>query len=400
MSRISGRPLPVLFVGCVAATILWAPLAYAAPITFRTQIQGTERVATVELVSQQGMDYVSLAALTEQFGGGHEILPTRMKVDLVGSSVWVQINDRRVRSLTIFSLRHPVLRSGQDILIAREDVFTFFSNGFRLSVTADTPRLGGARPPDFSVRRPPQGDGQAVRGEPSAVATGAAGAAKNGARAIGVIVIDPGHGSYDEGIQGRGGFQEKDLVLKVSLKLQEILMESLPQRIVLTRTEDIELSAKQRALFANNSQGDLLVSIHAGGAFSSAANGAALFYPSPALETAGTRAASALGAPLASRRDFSRQSGELARAIAESFSNETSAAIRGVREAPSRLLKQAAMPGVLIEVGCLTNPSEEALLEMDSYQNKIARGIAQGIVEYLEAHQATTLQFPSRIVIP
>ena len=75
-----------------------------------------------------------------------------------------------------------------------------------------------------------------------------------------VIVIDAGHGGSDPG-SIKGDILEKDINLKISIQLKRQL-EKKGYRVVMTRQEDLSLSLSQRAKLANQSKGDLLVSIH------------------------------------------------------------------------------------------------------------------------------------------
>lgn len=380
--RSSSKPRP-LRIACrlLAACLFFARPASAALTSFSADIDGEPRVATLEVIPLQGVSYVSLARLIEQFGGGYNLLPTRMKVDFRGASAWVGINDNRVNALNIFSLRHPILRHQGDVLIAADDVPLFLNKAFRVRIET---RKHREPPRSISIRRGRSSafnEPVARRGRPGEPATGPE-PPRARPPAIDVIVIDAGHGGYDTGLEGRGGLLEKDLTLAVALEIEAILTDRLSQRIVLTRNEDIGLTTEQRALLAANSQGKLLLSIHGGGLFSSAANGGAIFHALPKQRDPSSRF---LTRATAGPADYSDQNTELARAIGHAFVKETSATLRGIQAAPCRLLERVAMPGLLIEIGCLTNPSEEALLEMDSYRAKIASGIAKGLIAYLES---------------
>lgn len=385
-----------------AAFLFFQPTAEAALTAFAAKFPDEDRMATVELISRQGVAYVSLPRLVDQFHGGFNVLPTRMKIDFMGATAWVQVNDNRVKAMNVFSLRHPVLRLDDDILIAQMDVAPFFEKAFHVTVqSADRPQTPVlvANPPAIrpgllepAVARPRPGErarpGEWARFVPLA---------PSATSPVDVIIIDAGHGGYDVGVEGRGGYQEKTLTLALALKLEAILASSLSQMVILTRRDDRDLTLSQRALLANKGQGGLLLSLHAGGAFSSSANGAALFYPPPTLPDAQIERPAGL-APYSDVLpvDYSIQSGAVAYAIGETLVRTTSAALRGIQEAPCRLFGLVAMPGVLIEVGCLTNPSEEALLEMDSYQTKMAEGIAAGLAAYLENRRGGVASSPGR----
>lgn len=318
--------------------------------------------------------------MTDQLGGGYNLLPTRMRIDFRGATAWVGIGDNRVNAMSVFLLRHPVLRQGRDILIAQEDVTLFFERSFRVHVLPyereDVMR-------SIRIRRGLQLGNDGL-GRRDALSPPTTRVLKRAARPVRVLVIDPGHGGYEPGVTGQGGYTEKDLTLAVGSALKEILERAVSQKIMLTRTEDIYLSLQQRAALANNGEGDFLLSLHAGGSFSAATNGAAIFYPT-LPSTATSR-----------RTGFTPQTLALetlaaAESVGAAFREVTASSLRGIHQAPCRLLSAVAMPGFLLEVGCLTNRTEEALLRTETYQRKIAEGIAKGLIPYLEEHMPQPL---------
>lgn len=380
------RQCPKAFPFSLACTIflvivLVVPPARAALTAFSASIEGENRQVSVELHDRQGVLYVSLPRVVEQFGGGFNVLPTRMRVDFMGSTAWVGINDNRVNALGIFSLQHPVLRFEGDVLIAVDDVPAFFLKAFRVPLKSVQQR---ASTPQASPTQPGRPESSPLsRPAPSA------------SPPIGVVVIDAGHGGYESGLEGRAGLFEKDLTLAIALEVKKLLTQSISQRILLTRNEDISLTTQQRALMAVNSGGGLLLSIHGGGLFSPQANGCAIFHAPPKPLYPPGPGAGGRSAPATRPIDYWRESAELANALGRSLEKETSASLRGIQAAPCRLLEVVPMPGVLIEVGCLTNPSEEALLEMDSYRSRIAAGIAKGVIAYLAPREGARARGPA-----
>src|ERR1019366_4738170 len=92
------------------------------------------------------------------------------------------------------------------------------------------------------------------------------------------IVLDAGHGGWDLGTVGRQGLLEKDLVLDVTQRLGKLLQARLGSEVMFTRTGDTYLSLDQRADFANQSQADLFVSVHANYSSSATARGVETYY--------------------------------------------------------------------------------------------------------------------------
>ena len=353
-------------------------------LSYSAQVAGEERIARVTEIFLDGTVYVSLRDLAEQLGGGYNVLPTRMRIDLMGTTAWVQIDDDRVDALNIFSLLHPIVRDNDDVIIAVDDIDTFFSRAFRLKVRPYTPLTPPAPITTAPLATDPDGISIVEPAAPSPAPRAAPREFRGPRITIEVIVIDPGHGGYDLGIEGESGFREKDLNLAIALKVESLLRQTLSQKIILTRSKDLGLTTQQRATLASNAGADLLITIHGGGSPSLTARGAALFYADPA-----SRATGAPGDPFyRTRLEYAAASADIAGAIGDWIVEETSTSLRGLRAAPCRLLSRVTMAGVLVEVGCLTNLTEESLLQESDYQDKLARGIAKGVIAYLRGGAA------------
>ena len=372
-----------LFAAVFLLLFLPSP-AYGAVLSYSAQVEGEERIARVTEIFLDGTVYVSLRDLAEQLGGGYNVLPARMRIDLMGSTAWVQINDDRVDALNIFSLLHPIVRDNDDVIIAVDDIETFFSRAFRLKVRPYTPLTPPAPITTGPPGTGPEGISIVEPATPLPTPRAAPREFRGPRIAIEVIVIDPGHGGYDLGIEGESGFREKDLNLAVALKVESLLRQTLSQKIILTRSKDLGLTTQQRATLASNAGADLLITIHGGGSPSLTARGAALFYSDSA-----SRATGAPDDPFyRTRLEYAAASADIAGAIGDWIVEETSTSLRGLRAAPCRLLSHVTMAGVLVEVGCLTNATEESLLQESDYQDKLARGIAKGVIAYLRGGAA------------
>jgi N-acetylmuramoyl-L-alanine amidase len=236
----------------------------------------------------------------------------------------------------------------------------------------------------------------AAKGTPAAPA----GSAVEGLR---VIVIDPGHGGHDPGANGPSGLQEKELTLDIARRVAALLQEGGGVRVLLTRTSDRFVALRERTAFANRERADLFVSIHVNSAPAAGATGTETYFlSSEATDNAARQAAaaenrvvalegSARGAPRDMLRsilwdlaqsDFLQQSSRLAEVVQNTLDRALRLPSRGVKQAPFYVLGGAAMPAVLVEIGFLTNPSEEQRLRDDGYRDRIARAIAAGLGEY------------------
>jgi N-acetylmuramoyl-L-alanine amidase len=232
---------------------------------------------------------------------------------------------------------------------------------------------------------------------------------------IGRLVIDPGHGGHDTGTIGPTGLMEKDLCLDVALRLGKIIAQRLPGAdIVYTRSDDTFIPLEERTNIANQAKADLFISIHANSSHNQAARGIETYYlnlkGSPeSMEVAARENASSqegvhdledLVKKIA-RNEKIDESREFAEDIQDSLSKriEKSARIarnRGVRKAPFVVLIGADMPSILTEVSFLSNPSDEKLLKKPEYRQRIAEGLFQGIVSYLQSLNSVTLNLPGR----
>ncbi|MDR9746724.1 N-acetylmuramoyl-L-alanine amidase family protein [Paenibacillus taichungensis] len=173
-----------------------------------------------------------------------------------------------------------------------------------------------------------------------------------------VVIIDPGHGGRQSGAVSVTGAYEKDFNLAVGLKVQALLQQHTEIQTVITRQDDTELSLQQRVDIAQLNQADIFVSIHGNKFTTPVPNG---------IET------------LYSRKD----SKDLADILHKHVLQITGFKDRGVKTASLHVTRETTMPAVLIELGFLSNPSDEAMMLTEDYQNKCAQAIVDGIVEYL-----------------
>src|SRR6185436_8256221 len=95
------------------------------------------------------------------------------------------------------------------------------------------------------------------------------------------IVLDPGHGGVERGAIGPAGTEEKELTLILAKALKRKLEERLAVQVVLTRGEDADLPLDTRTALANQTKGDLFISIHLNAAPESSAHGAETYFLAP-----------------------------------------------------------------------------------------------------------------------
>jgi N-acetylmuramoyl-L-alanine amidase len=188
-----------------------------------------------------------------------------------------------------------------------------------------------------------------------------------------VIIVDPGHGGIDGGAVSKSGILEKEVTLLISEHLRDYLQEA-GALVLMTREDDHDLAGadtkrvrqrknedlKRRVDIVNDSDADLFISLHLNAIPSPRWSGAQTFYNRTIPEN---------------ERIAKFVQDEIRRNLENT--NRQAKPIHNVY-----LLKNAETPGVLIEAGFLSNPTESELLQTEEYQQKIAASIYQGILRY------------------
>ena len=225
---------------------------------------------------------------------------------------------------------------------------------------------------------------------------------------IETICIDPGHGGEDFGAIGRSKLKEKDVTLKIALKLKKLIESRTGLRVIMTRDKDSEVSLNTRASIANNQLGQMFISIHANSSFRKSAYGSETYFVSlqatdpEALELAQKENQNAEDPGEAIQNDelkmilwnmaqteHIRESSKLAEAIQNELNQLLGTRDRGVKQAPFRVLMRTAMPAVLIEAVFISNPSEERKLQSDDFLDKIAQAIYNGVSKFIYAYNGS-----------
>ena len=188
-----------------------------------------------------------------------------------------------------------------------------------------------------------------------------------------VIVIDPGHGGIDPGAKGKNGGVEKDITLEVSKRLADLFVQA-GAKVVLTRQNDTDLSdpgagsllarkrqdLSRRVAMANERNADLFLSIHVNS-----------FISDPRQKGAQT---------------FSQPGSAESKKISEAVQAELSAFLKNTKRKAKEVdyfaTRIAKVPAVLVEIGFVSNPQEEAAMLNPDYQGKIAWVIYSGVVKY------------------
>jgi len=218
-----------------------------------------------------------------------------------------------------------------------------------------------------------------------------------------VVIIDPGHGGKDPGCIGKNGTREKDVVLSVGRKLKNKL-DTAGFKTYMTRTKDDYLKLAQRAEFAERRKGDLFISLHANANPSRSVKGFSIYTLSEKAsdEEAKKLAESENAADKIGVDGFTEFERDIRAALSslqqhavaemsEEYANGCARAFRAnkveaqpgpsVRHAPFAVLR-STVPGALIELGHLSNVSEEKLLKSPEHQAKLVAAIVRSIKNY------------------
>jgi N-acetylmuramoyl-L-alanine amidase len=198
-----------------------------------------------------------------------------------------------------------------------------------------------------------------------------------------VVLLDPGHGGVDKGAVSRRGVEEKRVTLDVARRVARRL-ESQGILVRLTRDRDVALSLDARVAIAKRVSPDLFVSLHVNSAPASpSVSGVETFVlTAPGYtSTAGGKS----DATVYPGHRYGPLSAFLAHEIQRGMIRQAGVEDRGIKRARFLLLKHVPAPAVLVEMGFLSHPREEAALIERDHRDRLAEGIARGILSYLAA---------------
>ena len=221
-----------------------------------------------------------------------------------------------------------------------------------------------------------------------------------------IVVLDAGHGGKDPG-NSYHGFVEKEIALKTTLLVGELLEKEKGFEVIYTRKSVTFIELSNRPKVANKAKADLFVSIHCNSVSNHGPEGTETFVmgldrSDMNLEVAKKensvilleddykqtykgfdpkKPESMIGRVIAQEENL-YNSINLASTIQDNFTFNLNRKSRGVKQQPLWVLDAAVMPGVLIELGFLSNKAEGEFLNSSEGQNKMAKQIAQAIIKY------------------
>ena len=234
--------------------------------------------------------------------------------------------------------------------------------------------------------------------------------AQNGKK-ITSVVIDAGHGGKDPGAVGKKS-KEKDITLKVAKMTGDYIKQNCPDvKVIYTRSSDVFVSLLRRAQIANENKADLFISIHCNantspqpygvetfvmGEHRNAANlevakkeNAAILYEDNAQNDYGNFDPNSTEAYIMLnffQSEHKSASLDLAERIQNQMVKRVGRKDRGVQQAGFLVLYKTAMPSVLVEIGFISNPSEENFISSSEGQTYLASAIFRAFRDYKNAY--------------
>ena len=227
-------------------------------------------------------------------------------------------------------------------------------------------------------------------------------------KAFQTIVIDPGHGGKDPGARGQRGTEEKDITLRVALKLRDLLSRQPGVRVLMTRERDQFVELEDRAKFANERGADLFVSIHVNSHPQRYVKGIEIYHFGEAKDQRALEvAARENGTPLnstgvgweylvadlltAKKIEASLELAWTAKeALVTNLNGHYDLVDHGVKTAPFYVLRFTSMPSILAEVAYISNSAEEDLLRTTRFTTRVAEALMEGVNTFLASAKLAT----------
>ena len=223
-----------------------------------------------------------------------------------------------------------------------------------------------------------------------------------------VLVIDAGHGGKDPGAIGRKGTRESNVNLSVAKQLGSLIESKYPEvKIIYTRKTDVYVSLMGRATIANKAKADLFISIHSNASKNRNARGCETFTLGAGSSAEAKAAAKYENEVILQEENYEEvydgfdprssesyiifellrshdmeKSVSCAEQIQRNMAKRSKLSDRGVSSAGFLVLHQTAMPSILVELGFLSNPTEEKYLASKDGQKQLAKGIFEGFETY------------------
>jgi N-acetylmuramoyl-L-alanine amidase len=231
------------------------------------------------------------------------------------------------------------------------------------------------------------------------------------------IVLDPGHGGHDTGTIGVGKTREKDITLRIALKLGKLLQQRMKDvKVVYTRKDDRFVELDRRGQMANESDGRLFISIHCNSLKKKPSNtrGFEVYLLRPGRTEEAIEIAERENAVIELEEGYQERYQELteenfilvtmaqsaylkasevfADILQQELEDHLAIPNRGIKQAGFYVLVGAAMPKILLETAYLSNREDERFLKSEAGQQQIAEAMYQAIKRYKEEYEKLLLE--------
>jgi len=236
------------------------------------------------------------------------------------------------------------------------------------------------------------------------------------------VVIDAGHGGKDPGCLG-AYTKEKDVALNIALKTGKLISDNCPNvKVIYTRNTDVFVELYRRAKIANDNHADLFISFHCNASENKSAHGIDTWVMGLHKSDANLAVARAENSAMLKEKDYEQNYGGfnpnspesavmfslysaaylnnsilLADKVQKNLINTTHLRDRGVNQAGYWVLWAVSMPSILIEMGFLTNPTEEQYLSDEKHKQGIADAIYSAFVSYYSQVTGNKVTIPDVI---
>ena len=233
------------------------------------------------------------------------------------------------------------------------------------------------------------------------------------------VVIDAGHGGKDPGCLG-AYTKEKDVALNIALKTGKLISDNCPNvKVIYTRNTDVFVELYRRAKIANDNHADLFISFHCNASENKSAHGIDTWVMGLHKSEANLAVARAENSAMLKEKNYEQNYGGfnpnspesavmfslystaylnnsilLADKVQKNLINTTHLRDRGVNQAGYWVLWAVSMPSILIEMGFLTNPTEEKFLSEEKNKASIADAIYRAFVSYYSQQTGNKVTIP------
>ena len=202
------------------------------------------------------------------------------------------------------------------------------------------------------------------------------------------LLIDPAHGGEEAGVKLSRTVHEKDVTLAVAAGVKQKLSRADDITVRLTRSDDGNVSLAARKKILQESDADIIISVHVNAGFGQKAEGYEVYYLPHEPPTTQKDDSGEIVRDMERTRRFNN-SVFLAQLIQKNMGRVFPRKGRGVREAPVYLFRSLETPAILLEVGFSTHLDERKKLRDPKVQQAIADALTDSVMEYFQAGGAS-----------